>query len=49
MRLGKVFQRARRSPLYPVIGIVVTEVLLAILNSRRLKRLETSLARRVRA
>jgi hypothetical protein len=32
-----------------VIGIVVAEVVLAVLNSRRLKQLETRLARRVRA
>ena len=49
MRLGKMIQRARKSPLYPVIGIVATQVLVAILNSRRLKQLEARLTRRVRA
>lgn len=48
MRLGKLIHRARKAPLYPVIGIIVTEVLFAVLNSRRLKRLEASLSRRAR-
>lgn len=50
MRLGKLFHRTRKAPILPVIGIVATEILIAVLNSRQLKRLETSLAaRRARA
>ena len=49
MRLGKVFHRARKSPLYPVIGLVVTQVLFAVMNSRRFKQLEKSVARRAKA
>jgi hypothetical protein len=49
MRLGKTFHRLRKSPLYPVLGIIVGEIVLRVLNSRRLKRLETALARRARA
>jgi hypothetical protein len=50
MRVKKLIQRLRNVPLFPVIplvpiGIVVTDAVLAVLNFRRLKRLETRVAR----
>jgi hypothetical protein len=50
MRLRKLIQRLKNVPLFPVIplvpiGIVVSDVVLAIMNYRRLKRLETRIAR----
>jgi hypothetical protein len=50
MRVRKLIQRLRGVPLFPVIpllpiGIVVSDAVLAVLNFRRLKRLETSVAR----
>ncbi len=50
MRVRKLIQRLRGVPLFPVIplvpiGIVVSDVVLAVMNFRRLKRLETRVGR----
>ena len=53
MRVRKLIQRLKNVPLFPVIplvpiGIVVSDVVLAILNFGRLKRLETRAGRPAR-
>ena len=50
MRLRKLIQRLKNVPLFPVIplvpiGIVVSDVVLGVMNFRRLKRLETRAGR----
>ena len=50
MRVRKLIQRLKNVPLFPVIplvpiGIIVSDVVLAIMNFRRLKRLETRVGR----
>ena len=50
MRLRKLIQRLKNVPLFPVIplvpiGIVVSDVVLGVMNFRRLKRLETRVGR----
>ena len=50
MRVRKLIQRLRSVPLFPVIplvpiGIVVTDAVLAVLNFRRLRRLEAKVGR----
>ena len=54
MRLRKLIQRLKNVPLFPVlplvpIGIVVSDVVLAVINFRRLKRLETRVGRPLHA
>ena len=50
MQLRKLIKRLKNVPLFPVIplvpiGIVVSDVVLAVMNFRRLKRLETRVGR----
>ena len=50
MRARKLIQRLKNVPLFPVIpllpiGIVVSEIVFAVMNFRRLKRLETRIVR----
>ena len=52
MRVRKLIQRLKNVPLFPVIplvpiGMVVSDIVLAIMNFRRLKRLETRVGRPV--
>ena len=52
MRVRKLIQRLRGVPAFPVIpivpiAIVVSDAVLAILNFRRLKRLETRVGRTI--
>jgi hypothetical protein len=46
MRVRKLIQRLKGAPLVP-IGIVVSNVVFAVMNFRRLKRLETRMVRPV--
>ena len=50
MRIPKLFHRVKNVPLFPVIpliplALVVSDAVLAILNFKRLKRLETRVGR----
>ena len=50
MQVRKLIQRLKNVPLFPVIplvpiGIIVSDVVLAIMNFRRLKRLEARVGR----
>jgi hypothetical protein len=50
MRARKLIQRLKNVPLFPVIpllpiGLVVSEIVFAVMNFRRLKRLETRIVR----
>ena len=52
MQLRKLIKRLKNVPLFPVIplvpiGIIVSDVVLAIMNFRRLKRLETRVGRQL--